>query len=68
MAISDIIQITIALITLISVILIFRTIKSNETINQRIIFNEIVKQERELKIALNNYRRNIHKKKINSIE
>ena len=45
---------------LISVILIYITIRNNKNLNQKIIFNEIVKQERELRIKLNEYRKEIH--------
>ena len=63
-----IIQSVIAIITLISVILIYKTIKSNEILNQRVIFNEVVKQERELRIKLFEYREIIHNKKIKKDE
>ena len=56
------------LITLISVILIYRTIKSNEILNQRIIFNEVIKQERELRIKLSEYREKINSKRIKKDE
>ncbi len=46
-------------ISLISAILIFLTINSNKKLNQRILFNEIVKQERELRIKLDKYRQEI---------
>ncbi|MBS3075228.1 hypothetical protein J4429_02090 [Candidatus Pacearchaeota archaeon] len=58
-----IIQSLTAIIILISVFLIYKTIKSNEILNQRIIFNEVVKQERELRIKLNEYREIIQNKK-----
>jgi len=48
------------ILTLISVILIYKTMKSNEDLNKKSIFNEIVKQERELRIKLNEYREEIH--------
>ena len=60
-----IIQSIVAIITLISVILIYKTIKSNESLNQKIILNEVVKQERELRIKLSEYRIEINKR-INS--
>jgi hypothetical protein len=50
------------ILTLISVILVYYTIKENKKINQRIIFNEIVKQEREVRIKLSEYREEIHKR------
>jgi hypothetical protein len=52
----EIIQILVLTITLISVILIYKTIKSNERLNQRILFGNITKEERELRIKLNEYR------------
>ena len=51
-----IVQFLTAIITLISVYLVYRTIKSNISLNQNNLFNELVKQERELKIKLNEYR------------
>jgi len=48
------------LITLISVIFIYKTIKSNETLNQRILFSNITKEERESRIKLNEYRDKIN--------
>ena len=51
---------------LFSVILIYKTIKSNERLNQKILFTNITKEERELKIKLNEYRDII--KKTNSEE
>jgi len=50
-----IIQSLAVIITLISVILIYKTIKSNESLNQRILFNNITKEERELRIKLLEY-------------
>jgi hypothetical protein len=61
-----IIQTLVVIITLISVILIYKTIKSNERLNQKILFTNITKEERELKIKLNEYRDLI--KKTNSEE
>jgi len=47
---------TIAVITtLISVILIYKTIKSNESLNQRILFSNVTKEEREIRIKLQEY-------------
>jgi hypothetical protein len=63
-----IIQSITTIITLISVILIYKTIKSNEILNQRVIFNEVIKQERELRIKLSEYREKIHGKKIKKDE
>jgi len=56
LTIGIIVQSIIALIALITVAIIYK-------LNQRIIFNEVVKQERELRIQLNKYRKEIHKKK-----
>jgi len=56
------------LITLISVIFIYKTIKSNETLNQRILFSNITKEERELRIKLNEYRDKINSKEKGSEE
>lgn len=50
------------LITLISVIILYNTIKSNKKLNENNFFNELVKQERELRVKLSEYRENIHKK------
>ena len=66
--IGTIIQAVISIITLISVIFIFKTIMSNEQINKNNLFNEIVKQERELKIKLLEYRDIINNSKINNIK
>jgi len=60
-----IVQSITAIIMLISVILIYKTIKTNKDINQKILFNEIVKQERELRIKLNEYREEIQVRKAN---
>ena len=57
-----IIQTFAVIITLVSVILIYKTIKSNEKLNQQILFSNITREERELRIKLNEYR-----DKINSI-
>ena len=51
-----------SIIALVSILILYRTIKSNEDINQRTIFNEVVKQERELRIKLSEYREEIHKR------
>ena len=63
MDISLFVQLIITLIMLFSVILIYRTIKSNEKSNQNLLFNEIVKQERELRIKLQEYADEIKKSK-----
>jgi len=50
--------------TLISVILIYKTIKSNESLNQRILFSNITKEERELRIKLQEYQKRFEIKKL----
>ena len=50
-----VIQALTALIMLISVVLLSLSISNNSLINQRNLFNGIVKQERELRIKLNDY-------------
>lgn len=57
-----IIQVITITITLITTIILYKTIKSNENINQRILFNHIVSQERELRVKLSEYREEIHKR------
>lgn len=60
---------TIAVITtLISVILIYKTIKSNERLNQRIFFDRITKEERELRVKFQEYGEKIDNKKISRKE
>lgn len=60
---------TIAVITtLISVILIYKTIKSNERLNQRILFDRITKEERELRVKFQEYGEKIDNKKISRKE
>ncbi len=68
MDINLLVQQVIALIMLASVILIYRTIKSNEKLNQNLLFNEAVKQERELRIKLQEYREEIHSRIDESLE
>ena len=48
------------ILTLISVILIYKTMKVNQNLNRKVIFNEVVKQERELRVKLTEYRKEIH--------
>ena len=55
MSIDVFIQFVSLIVLLISVILIYRTIKSNERINQRLLFSNVTKEERELKIKLQDY-------------
>jgi len=60
---------TIAVITaLISVILIYKTIKSNEKLNQKILFSNITKEEREIRIKLQEYREKFHQPNISKEE
>jgi len=58
------IQLLTALITTITALLIYKTIKSNERLNQRILFGNITKEERELKIKLQEYNEKIDNKRI----
>ncbi len=60
-----IIQVIAVIITIIYVILVYRTMKNYQRLNQKIIFNEVVKQERELKIKLLEYRDIINNEKLN---
>ena len=55
-------QFFIVIVTVVYVILVYKTLKSTQNLNQRILFNEIVKQERELRVKLNEYREEIHKR------
>jgi len=48
MDINNFIQLIIAVIMLISVILVCITLRNNRNLNQNLLFNKIVKQEREL--------------------
>ena len=59
---NTIITLIATIITFCSVIILALTITSNKNLNQKIIFNELVKQERELRIKLNEYRNELHKK------
>lgn len=59
-----IIQSITVIITIIYVILISKTIISNKRLNQQNIFNEIVRQERDLKIKLLEYRDKINNEKL----
>lgn len=61
MDINLLLQVVIAIIMLFSAILIYLTLKNNKDLNQRILFNEIVRQERELRIKLSEYRKEINK-------
>jgi len=65
----DLILLTISVITtLIYISLIYKTIKSNEKLNQRILFSNITKEERELRIRLQEYREKIENPKLNKTE
>ena len=66
--ILTIIQLLSVIMALISVIILARTIQNNKYINQNNLFNEVVKQERELRIKLNEYREEIHIRENNSEE
>ena len=59
-------QATIAIIAFSSVILATITIKSNKNLNQKMLFNEIVKQERALRIKLLEYREKINNPDLNN--
>lgn len=63
-----IIQTLAVIATLISVILVYKTIKSNEKLNQRILFSNVTKEERELRIKLQEYQKNFNKKNLNESE
>ncbi len=63
-----IIQTIAVLITLVSVILIYKTIKSNERLNQRILFCDITKEEREIRVKLQEYQKEYNKKKLTQKE
>ena len=54
--------------TILYIILIYITIKSNQRLNKQNIFTEIVKQERQLKIKLLEYRDIINNKKLNVVK
>lgn len=56
-----IIQFFSVIITLISVIILYKTIQNNKILNQNNLFNELVGQERELRVKLNEYRKEIYK-------
>lgn len=60
-----IVQLITVIATLISAFLLYQTIKSNNILNQNNIFNEVVKQERKLRIKLEEYRKEIAKRRKN---
>lgn len=68
MVTSDLLQLTAIIISLISASFILFTIISNRNLNQRMLFNEMVKQERELRILLNEYRKEIDYENIKTEE
>ncbi len=57
-----IIQLLSTIITLVTALILWITIQHNKLLNQNNIFNELVKQERELRIKLNEYRIEIDKR------
>ena len=59
----DFISITIVIIQLATVFVLYLTIKSNINLNKKNILNELVRQERELRIKLSEYRGNINRNK-----
>lgn len=65
---STTIQLTNAIILLISVILIYKTIKSNERLNQRILFSNITKEEREIRMKLHEFEKIFNNPKTNKEE
>ena len=60
-----IINALVAIITIIYVVLLYETMKISQNLNKHNIFNDIVKQERELRIKLLEYRDIINNIKIN---
>lgn len=64
---NTLVQLIIAVISLISVILIYITILTNRDINKRILFCNITKEERELKIKLLEYKEKITNKEEETI-
>lgn len=58
----DTIQAISAIITLTSVIILYIAILNNKKLNKNILLNEIVKQERELRMKLSEYREEIHRR------
>jgi len=48
------------ILTIATIYTLYKTIKSNQNLNQRILFNEVIKQERELRIKLLEYREKIN--------
>ncbi len=62
MDINFLIQSLIAIIMFISVVLIYLTLRNNRDLNQKILFNEVVRQERELRIKLSEYKEKMQTK------
>ena len=58
-----ILQFFYVLVAFISSIILFLTIKSNKELNKNNLFNELVKQEREVRIRLNEYQEKIDESK-----
>jgi len=65
---NTIIQLIIAIISLTSVFLIYKTILTNKDINKKILFSNITKEERELRIKSQEYRESAENKKISKRE
>jgi hypothetical protein len=65
---NTLIQLTIAIISLISVILIYKTIITNKNINKNILFSNITKEERELRIKLQEYQEKADNKNLTKKE
>lgn len=57
-----VIQFFSVILTFISIIILAKTIKNNINLNKNNLFNELVKQERELRIKLQEYKEEIWKK------
>ena len=60
------IQFLAVILTFVSIALLYKTIKENKNLNQNMLFNEVVKQERELRIKLWDYRIEMEKMPANS--
>ncbi|MBT4376671.1 hypothetical protein HOD29_04825 [archaeon] len=61
-------QLISVLVAFASAMILFLTIRSNKELNRNNLFNELVKQERELRIKLNEYRKEIHQNMDNNVE
>ncbi|MBU2639927.1 MAG: hypothetical protein KKG75_04455 [Nanoarchaeota archaeon] len=62
------ISILTTLIALFSAVLLYKTIKSNQDLNKKILFSNITKEERELRLKLEKYRERIDNKKLTKHE